>query len=100
MGYRVAARVDANHSEIADILRRLGYSVTHTHQLKGFVDLVAGRNGVNYLIEVKDGTKAASKRKLTKLEQKFHHEWQGAVEIIESVADAMAFHERNIGVAK
>jgi len=85
-----AARVDANQADIIKALRKIGCTVTPTHTIgKGFPDLVVGRNGVNHLLELKDGTKPPSARTLTPDEAKFHIEWRGVVHIVYSVDDAM-----------
>lgn len=39
--------------------------------------------GVNLLVEIKDGKKPPSKKKLTEHEEKFHAGWLGQVAIIE-----------------
>jgi Holliday junction resolvase len=84
-----AARTDHNQTEIVNALRKLGCSVAVTSALgKGFPDLVVGWRGRNYLLEIKDGKKTASKRKLTPDEQKFHDFWLGEVKVVESVDDA------------
>ena len=44
----------------------------------------------NYLIEVKDGAKPPSARKLTPDQVKFHHDWCGQIAVAESVEDALA----------
>lgn len=90
-GYSVR-KADDNQKAIAEAFRRLKFSYHHTHQLgKGFPDGIAGRSGLNYLIEIKDGSKVESKRKLTPDEQKFHETWLGQVVIIESVTDVINF---------
>lgn len=71
---RRAARVDANQPAIVAALRREGVRVFDTHRLgSGFPDLVAlhrdGRSVV--LIEVKDGSKPPSARRLTDDEAAF-----------------------------
>lgn len=76
-------RTDANQTEIMDELRKQGFSVWSTSDKgKGGVDLIAGKDGVNYLIEVKDGSKPMSKQKLTPDEIKFHSNWKGIIHII------------------
>lgn len=88
---RRAARVDANQTEIVAALRRAGASVKPTHMVgDGFVDIVAGYRGRNLLIEIKDGSKPPSARKLTPDEVRFHDEWRGEVLVVESVEDALA----------
>jgi len=87
-----AARVDRNQSSIVEALRKLGASVLHLHTIgKGAPDIAVGYKGRNALIEIKDGAKPPSARKLTPDEQKFHAEWRGQVAIIESIDEAVAF---------
>lgn len=88
-------RVDANQPEIVARLREVGASVTPTHEIgRGFPDLAVGFRGITYLVEVKDGSKPPSKRRLTPDEQEWHETWRGQVAIIETVDDAL----RLIGV--
>ena len=67
---RYAARVDDNQPEIVEALRRHGAAVLVTSQLKGAMDLLVGYNGNTYIVEVKDGNKPPSQRKLTSGELK------------------------------
>lgn len=84
-------RTDANQKEIVAGLRKMGYSVFVTSNLgHGFPDLVAGRYGVNYLLEVKDGAKPPSCRMLTDQEEKFIQLWKGKVLVITSIEDFIA----------
>lgn len=86
-------KVDSNQREIVKVFRQCGYSVAHTHMVgRGFPDLVIGKHGMNYLIEIKDGSKPPSRRKLTDDEQKWHDHWLGQVAIIESIEDVRWFH--------
>ena len=59
-------RTDANQKKIVELVRQLpGASITSTHTIgKGFPDLVIGYKGINYLIELKDGAKPKSQKKL------------------------------------
>lgn len=67
-----------------------GLKVRHTHTIgQGFVDVVAGYKGANYLFEIKDPGKPPSARKLTPDEEKFHAEWTGQVAIIETIDDVL-----------
>lgn len=87
---RRAAKVDANQSEVVKTLRSLGCSVHPTHMVgAGFPDLVVGIGGVNILVEVKDGSKVPSARKLTQDEIEWHTAWRGQVCIVESIEDAV-----------
>lgn len=94
---RRAARVDDNHGAIVAALRRVGASVTSTAGVgNGFVDLVVGYRKRNYLLEVKDGSKAPSQRKLTDDEEEWHAAWRGDAFVVESVEQAL----RVIGATK
>ena len=94
---RTAARVDANQKKIVDALRRCGASVLITSQLKNCFDCLVGYNGKNYIVEIKDGSKPPSKRKLTKGEQKFADNWRGGTyNIIESIEDAINMLQKDI----
>ena len=83
-----AAKVDANQPEIVDALRVLGCSVQPLHSVgKGCPDLLVGFRGKNILVEVKDGTKTKSARKLTPDQTKWHQHWAGQVAIVECIED-------------
>ena len=69
MGFRQAARVDANQPEIVKALRDYGAYVVITSQLKNAFDILAFYNGKVYPIEIKDGSKPESARRLTAGEQ-------------------------------
>lgn len=86
-----AGRVDANQPEIVAAFRRLGCTVAITSNVRGgFPDIVVGINGLNILVEIKDGSKVPSARKLTKDEQIFHDNWKGHAVVVESVDDVVA----------
>ena len=89
---RQRGRVDANHADIVDLLRGYGCSVFSTAGVgDGFPDLVVGFQGVTRLIEIKDGEKSPSRRRLTDDEEEWHATWRGdPVCIIESLRDADA----------
>ena len=77
---RRAARVDANHVAVADAFRACDCSVLSLAQIgKGCPDLVVGVAGRNLLIEVKDGAKSPSRRKLTPDQVEFRAGWRGSV---------------------
>lgn len=84
------ARVDDNQAGIVKALREVGATVTPTHMVgKGFPDLVVGYRGANFLLEVKDGAKAPSARKLTPAEMDWHEAWRGNAHIVDSVKAAL-----------
>lgn len=90
---RRAARTDDNHSEIVDALRDAGCWV---------LDLSAVGNGCPDLLvhgpvhawhfvmlEIKDGSKSPSRRKLTPDQIAFHAGCRGPVVVVKSVAEAL-----------
>lgn len=91
----MARRVDANQREIVAAMRQCGARVLPIHELgKGAPDLLVGYRGKNLLMEIKDGAKSPSRRKLTEDEQEWHETWRGQVAIVTSVAEAIALLER------
>lgn len=85
-----AARIDANQPEIVEALREAGCSVQLLHTVgKGCPDLLVGWQGINCLVEVKDGSKPPSARKLTPDQVEWHRDWNGQVAVAESVDDAI-----------
>jgi hypothetical protein len=87
----VIKRTDSNHAEIIKALRKIpNLSVFSTHEVgKGFPDIVIGYKGINYLIEIKDGNKPPSARKLTDAEVKFHNDWQGQIKIVNNLDEVL-----------
>lgn len=86
-----AGRVDANQPEIVAAFRSMGCTVAITSNVRGgFPDIVVGINGLNLLVEIKDGSKIPSARKLTEDEQIFHDNWKGRAVVVESVDDVVA----------
>lgn len=85
------AKVDANQREIVEALRSIGATVQHLHAVaKGCPDLLVGRGGVNYLLEVKDGNKPPSARKLTADQIEWHNIWQGNAAVVSTIDEAIA----------
>lgn len=87
---RRAARIDANQPEIVAALRGVGASVQPLHMVgKGCPDLLVSHRMTNYLIEIKDGSKPPSARRLTQDQIQWHDDWRAPVHIVETVADAL-----------
>lgn len=102
---RRRAAVDANQSTIVADLRAIGISVHSTHAAgSGFPDLVAGGQRqvccphclnpfsmrLTELLEVKDGAKPPSARKLTPDQQQFISGWRGSpVRVVKSSHEAL-----------
>jgi hypothetical protein len=86
---RRAAKVDANHAEIVIALRAAGATVHSMAALGGgFPDLLVGYKNKTALIEIKDGSKPPSRRKLTKDQQDFHANWKGGTLAVVDSAEA------------
>lgn len=96
---RRAGKIDDNQNEIVKSLRKAGYSVCILSGVgKGVPDILVGANGSNILMEIKDGNKPLSARKLTPDESKWHGAWLGQVTVVNSVYDALtAVYELTIG---
>lgn len=85
-----AARTDANQNSIVAALRKIGASVTLLHAVgKGCPDLAVGFRNRSILVEVKDGTKPASRRALTAEQVEWHANWRGEAHVVYSVEDAL-----------
>jgi len=71
--------------------RALGCSVAVTSAVgAGFPDLVVGINGLNIMVEIKDGAKPPSERRLTPAQVDFHGYWRGQIVVIETVDQVIA----------
>ena len=88
---RDRAKVDANHSDIVTALRAVGASVQSLASVgKGVPDLLVGFRDATYLLEVKDGAKVPSKRRLTPDEAEWISAWRGDyVRVVNSVDEAL-----------
>lgn len=87
---RRAAKVDGNHAAIVAAIRRTGASVQSLAAVGGGVpDLLVGYLGTNLLLEVKDGAKAPSKRRLTPDQVAWHSDWRGKVYVVTSPDEAL-----------
>lgn len=88
---RRAARRDANHKDVGDYLRALGWSVLDLASLgNGCPDIVVGKPGFACLVEIKDGSLPPSARKLTEKEQTVRDNWDGPYIVALSGEDAAA----------
>ncbi|WP_116082067.1 hypothetical protein [Tropicimonas sp. IMCC34011] len=88
---RRAAKVDSNQSRIVAALRKIGASVQPLHAVGGGCpDLLVGFRGLNRVIEVKDGDKPPSARKLTPDQVEWHGAWRGQVDVAKDEDEAFA----------
>lgn len=82
-------RKDANHADVGDGLRVRGWSVLDLAQYGVSVDYAVSKPGFAALLEVKDGNKPPSARKLTEKEQKLRDNWEGPYVMAISLEDAV-----------
>lgn len=96
-GMRRAAKVDANHTAVVQALRAHRCGVLSLAAVgDGCPDLLVWSPWTrsHELLEVKDGAKPPSARKLTPDQVKFHAKWGGPIHVVTSVAEAL----RAVGV--
>ena len=99
---RRAAKVDANHGVIVEAFRAQGCGVQSLAATgDGVPDLLVGLGNRNHLVEVKDGSKPPSQRRLTSAQVEWHARWPSKVWVVESVLEAVslvALWRREVGV--
>tara|TARA_R110000851_G_scaffold87224_1_gene190136 strand:+ start:182 stop:484 length:303 start_codon:yes stop_codon:yes gene_type:complete len=95
LSFRRAAKVDVNQPEIVAAFRRLGWYVLIISQLKNCCDIIVSKSGQTIAVEIKDGSKPPSARKLSSGEQKFKDEWLGQWELVESIDDVIKLNKLN-----
>jgi hypothetical protein len=87
---RVAAKTDANQKNVVKAFRDIGASVQILSAVgKGCPDVLVGFRGCNVLVEIKDGDKPPSARKLTTDQVKWHESWAGQVCVATDITDAI-----------
>lgn len=93
-----AARIDANHEQVVSALRAAGASVQSLAGVgKGVPDLLVGFQGKTLLMEIKDGRKTPSERRLTEDQVRWHGAWRGGpLAVVDGVDAAL----RMLGVLK
>lgn len=96
---RYGARTDANHAEIRDLLRKLLPVVEDTSRFgSGWPDLIVKlRDGRTRFVEIKDGRRPPSERRLTPDEQAFQKRWGTAYVVVTSEDEAIALATSPIG---
>jgi Holliday junction resolvase len=93
-----AAKIDANHEQVVSALRAAGASVQSLAGVgKGVPDLLVGFQGKTLLMEIKDGRKTPSERRLSEDQARWHGAWNGGpLAIVDGVDAAL----RMLGVMK
>lgn len=89
---RRAAKTDANQGQIVQALQAVGCSVQSLAAIgKGCPDLLVGKGQWMALIEVKDGSKPPSARRVNDMQRAWHFAWKGPpVHVVKSVEEALA----------
>lgn len=95
---RRAAKIDGNQTQIVEALRAVGATVQTLAAVgKGVPDLLVGYKGQTLLLEVKNGRKPPSERKLTEDQLVWHRNWNGGpLAVVDGVDSAL----RMLGVLK
>jgi len=87
---RFAAKIDENQPKIVKALYQAGCDVQTLAAVgKGCPDLLVSIGGKNYLLEIKDGDKPPSARRLTPDQVEWHRKWRGQVDIVRTVDEAL-----------
>ena len=83
-------RLDDNQESVVMALRKAGCTVLSLATIgKGCPDLLVARNGRNVLMEIKDGNKTPSHRKLTNDEIEFAAHWRAPVFVVHDAQEAI-----------
>lgn len=78
-------RVDANHKQIAEALRKAGYSVLSLADCgKGVPDLLVSSHDRTFLLEIKRGKNTQTADQIG-----FVLHWRGEVQLVRTVEDAL-----------
>lgn len=93
---RVASRIDTNQPTIVRALRQMGARVLVLSMVgHGCPDLLILFRQKLALVELKDGAKSASRRRLTPDEQQWHEEWADApLYVVATVDEAVDMLDR------
>ena len=97
---KYARRTDGPQTEIAKEFRKLGYHVWFTFRLPNCVDLVISKDKFTAAVEVKDGEKPPSARKLTAGEIEFKAAFKGRYYLCESIKDVHEIDRAESAIVK
>lgn len=85
-----AASKDANKDQVVALMQKLGIA---TLDLKEPADLLIAKRFITVVVEIKDGEKDPSKRRLTTNERKFYDRWPGLYAVVENDQDVLDLHD-------
>lgn len=93
---RYARRVDENHAELLAAIRALGWYVLDTSHIPEFFDAIIAKHARTCFIEIKDGRKSPSRRRLTPAQIELHADFRraGAEVLVLEKRDDLAQLER------
>ena len=100
MKNQYAKRKDDNQTEVVKEFEKLGYHVWLTFRLTNCVDIVISKDKFTAAVEIKDGEKPPSKRKLTEGEIKFRAAFKGRYYLCESIEDVHEIHMTEAAIVK
>lgn len=84
-------RLDSNQKVIVNTLRKAGCTVQSLAAIgSGCPDILASRAGVNYVLELKDGSLPPSRRGLTPDEKLWISRWRGQIAVVHTPEEALA----------
>ena len=85
---RRAAKIDGNQFSVVWALRKAGCNVLIISALgDGSPDILVNRAGQIYMLEIKDGSKPPSRRKLTPDQERFKRDWP--VQVVKNETEAL-----------
>ncbi len=94
MSRTYSRRVDANHSEIVNALRKIGvHAIDLSRAGGGIPDLCCFWRGQTVWIEIKNGAKSPSRRSLTVAQQWFHDAAKAGdvtIHVCKDISEALA----------
>jgi hypothetical protein len=94
MVIRRSAKTDRNHAEIRDAMRKCGaWVIDMSAAGRGIPDLLVVHRMRNFWVEVKDGEKPPSARRLTPDQVKFHEQAKASgmdVYVVTTIDEALA----------
>lgn len=96
---RARGRTDVNQQAVVRAMRQAGITVQLLSSVgNGCPDILCGFRGVNVLVEVKNGARAASKQALTADETAWHETWSGQVCVANSPEEAVLRVIEHVGL--
>lgn len=91
---RLRAKKDKNHDEIARTFMQLGWSWKDTHNMgDGFPDGIAGKAGINLMVEIKNReTVGRARTGLRDAQVEFHAWWRGPIAVVYTPDEVIALN--------